>query len=131
MKNFIVVQVDQDYDYVEGVRYIASFPTEEAANAFKQEKEEEQNVKWRARFDYIEKWVDAIKLPENIDYKSWCKYLGEYHPFSAKPMKVSPQDFHKELKGYLRTYHSVTLEGYDPPAADFKWNGLHVVKIND
>ena len=36
--NFIVVQVDQDYDYVEGVRHIASFPTEDAANTFVQKK---------------------------------------------------------------------------------------------
>jgi len=125
--NFIVVQVDQDYDYVEGVRYIASFPTEDAADAFIQEKNEEQNAKWRARLDYIEQWVDAIEVPET-DYHGWVEYLKQYHPFGA--MYVFPKDFKKELKGFLRTHHSATIEGYNPPPADHRWNGLHVVEIN-
>lgn len=131
MENFIVVQVDQNYDYVEGVRYIARFSTEDAANAFIQEKNEEQDVKWKKRIDYIEQWVDSIQLPEDIDYNSWFQYLEKYHPFSASPTKVSPKDFHKDLKGYLRIHHSVTIEGYDPPLADFQWNGLHVVEIKE
>lgn len=126
--NFIVVQVDQDYDYVEGVRHIASFPTEDAADAFKQEKEEEQNAKWRARLDYIEQWVDAIELPET-DYHGWVEYLKQYHPFGAR--YVFPKDFKKNLKGYLKTHHSAIIDGYNPPLADFKWSGLHIVEIKE
>ena len=122
--NFIVVKVDQDYDYVEGVNYIDSFLTEDEANAFVQEKSQEQTSAWRKRMDYIEEWVDAIEPPVT-DYNGWKEYLVQYHPFGGR--YVMPKDFKKELKGYLRTHHSAKLEGYDPPLADFRWNGLHVV----
>lgn len=127
--NFIVVRVDQNYDYVEGVNYIDSFPTEDAANAFVQEKNDEQNSAWRARLDYIEQWVDEIEPPENTDYNGWKSYLEQYHTFGGR--YVMPKDFKKELKEYLRTHHSVKLEGYDPPSADFRWNGLHIVEIKE
>ena len=122
--NFIIVQVYQDYDYVEGVGYIKSFPTEEEANTFIQEKREEQDAACKARRDYIEKWVDLIECPET-DYHGWKEYLKQYHPFGAR--YVFPKDFKKELKGYLRT-HPAKLEGYDPPQANFNWDNLFVVE---
>ena len=126
--NFIVVQVDQSYDYVEGVNYVQSFPTEDEAIAFVQEKEKEQSAAWRARLDYIENWVDALELPET-DYNGWVEYLKQYHPFGVR--YVLPQDFKKNLKGYLKTHHSAKIDGYYPPPANFKWNGLHIVEISD
>ena len=126
--SFIVVKVDQNYDYVEDVRYIASFPTEHAAQAFVKEKKEEQDEKWRARRDYIEQWVNTITLPET-DAQGWKEFLQPFHPFGERGM--FRQFFHQELKNYLRTYHSVKLEGYNPPIADWRWDGLHVVHIHD
>ena len=91
--NFIVVRVDQNYDYVEGVRYIRSFPTEEEANAFIQEKNEEHKSAWRSKMDYIDAWVDALELPQT-DRHGWLEYLKQYQIRDS-----SPQDFKKNLKG--------------------------------
>jgi len=125
--NFIVVQVDQDYEFVEGVRHIKSFSTKDEADKFVKEKKEENLTAWQARLDYIEQWVDALDLPET-DYNGWKEYLVQYHPFGK--IYVTPKYFKKNLKGYLRTHHSVTIEGYNPPLADPKYNGLHIIEIN-
>jgi len=125
--NFIVVQVHQNYDMVEGVDYIKSFSTEEEATAYIQKEKEKEEAAWKSRLEYIEQWVDAIECPET-DYNGWKEYLKRYHPFGV--MYVLPQNFKKNLKEYLRT-HSAEIEGYDPPKANFEWYSysLFVVKI--
>ena len=127
--NFIVVQANVDYDYVESVSYVASFPTYVAADIFIQEKKAEQNRDRLARFEYIEKWVDAIEIPET-DYEGWMKFLDQWDNFMRNK---NPQNFKKELKAFLRTsnhrFNNHYFNQYDPPSADFRCNNLFIVEI--
>jgi len=124
--NYIIVQVDQDYGQVVGVRYIESFEDKESANAFILGKNEQRIAEWKNRLEYIEQWVDAIELPET-DYHGWIKYLEQYHPFGV--MYVTPDDFKENLMSYLTT-HSVKLNEYEPPPVDLECNGFHIVKMS-
>jgi hypothetical protein len=57
--SYIIVKVNQDYDYVEGVEYIDSFVTEQEANNFIKEKIEQERTEWKARSSYIDGYVDS------------------------------------------------------------------------
>jgi len=124
---YIVVQVSQDYDHVDAVDYISGFPTLEEAQSYIEDRLDEQNSAWTARFDYIEKWVAALDCPET-DLNGWKNFLEHFHPFGVR--YVLPKIFKMKLEEYLKSHHSAIIKGYDPPQADFRWNNLFIVNIN-
>jgi|694.fasta_scaffold46598_5 hypothetical protein len=125
--SYIIVKVNQDYDYVEGVEYIDSFVTEQEADNFIKEKTEQERTEWKARMSYIDGYVDAINVPDT-DYNGWQAFLKQYVPFQSH---WTPKDFKNDLKIYLRNpSYSVNLAGYDPPPAHNKWNNLFIVKVS-
>lgn len=125
--NYIVVQVDQDYDYLAGVRYIKSFATESLAQKFIEDKLEEQNVQYKAKCEYIEKYVDSIDTPEEANYNEWKEFLKQYN---FHVCWWTPNEFKKEFKIYLKNNHPVNIAGYDPPIVSNKYNNLFIVDIS-
>lgn len=122
--NYIVVQVDLDYDYIQDVKYINRFTTESEAEKFIQEKLEEQNAQYKALDEYIEKYVEAIELPEaNIDHNGWKEFMKKYG------FLVTPNEFKKEFQFYLKRNHysSVNIPGYYPPIVSDKYNNLFII----
>jgi hypothetical protein len=83
-----------------------------------------QNSLWNARWDYIDKWVDAIEVPE-MDYKEWLEYLKKY---KLSGSTWTPKNFKENLISYLKSSYSVDIEGYNPPHADFGSNNLFIVE---
>ena len=123
MLNFIVVQVDQDYDYVQGVDYIDSFATEDEAKNYIKIKQELANETGLKRIKYIDDYVDKIEIPET-DYNGWVEFLKKF-PFWSY---VLPQNFKQQLKSYLYQHTLVKLEGYDPPEKE--WSEAHAASLN-
>lgn len=130
MNNFIVVQAHLDYDYVEGVDYIAKFNSEEEANKFISDKKEKQDAEWSARCNYINEWVDAIELPET-DYNGWKEFLATWGTFSHPSKYIYPKDFKNEFKRFLMQYYSFSFEGYNPPAFHFHASNLFIIEVKD
>ena len=123
MLNFIVVQVDQDYDYVQGVDYIDSFATEDEAKNYIKTKQELAKETGLKRINYIDEYVNKIEVPDT-DYHGWVEFLKEF-PFWSY---VYPKDFKKQLKCYLYQNHTVKLEEYDPPEKE--WSEAHAASVN-
>jgi len=132
--NYIVIQIDLDYDYCMGAGFVEGFEAEDEADAFIAEKRALQDAAWKARCDYIEGWVDAIEVPEKVCPDDWQKFLKKY----GYPGRVSPSSFKNMFKNYLRQYgttpeesDAVGLKDYKPPYADFQWSELHVVNLKE
>lgn len=124
--NYIVVQVDLDYDYIQDVKYINRFTTESEAEKFIQDKLEEQNAQYKALDEYIEKYVEAIELPEaNIDHNGWKEFMKKYN---FHVCWWTPNEFKKEFQFYLkRNHYSVDIPGYDPPIVSNKYDNLFII----
>ena len=125
---FAVIQVFQDFDYVEGAECIDIFSTQQEASDLIREIKSEKISAWKQRTDYIDQFVASLDLPQT-DYEGWLKYLNKFFPPDAR--YILPQDFKKELTFYLREHHLVKLEGYDPPPVIFDNNNLFVVEIKN
>lgn len=128
MSCFAVIDVDQSYDYVEGLRCLATFLTEQEANDHFQMLTDQANAANLAKMQYIEKFVDAIELPEGVDYLGWLEFLKQYHPFGQS--YTYPKNFKNELKSYLMHY-TFEFKGYDPPSIYRHWTNIFVIEICD
>mgnify|MGYP003475959657 CR=1 FL=1 len=66
MSCFAVIKVHQCYDYFEGADCLACFIDESDAIECVQKLKGESSASWRAFREYIDKFVDALVLPEAL-----------------------------------------------------------------
>lgn len=121
----VVVRVDQDYDYVQGVNYVDDFENEEQAIAFIEREKTIFHNSWSNFCNYIDGFVDAIIIPEGLQYNEWQDFKSKYPLYNP-----SPENFHTSLKAHLKNYRSCELEGYNPPKIEgHSVSDLHIVRI--
>jgi hypothetical protein len=129
---FIVVQVQQDFDYVEGVEFIAKFDKIAEAYEFIQVNKESSYKQYLKREKYISGYVDAINLPEGLDYYGKKQYLENSLPFNF--ICISWDNIKQELKRNLintRILPKVTdaFKDYNPPNFPLNWDNTFVLEI--
>lgn len=113
-----VVLVDVDYDYVCGVKCIATYQTEEAATKHIRLRKEFTQKNNLIRHNYIKGYVNKIDVPERISHADWMTFLSHYPVFKGRESFVSPSTFHEKLFHYLDMYLVVPPAGmpdYNPP----------------
>ena len=110
---FAVIRVHQDYDYVEGLEFIASFTTEEKAQSYIEQKNEAYRVSFLQRKHYIEKYVDAMEVPVFINcnpesFKEWNDFIIEMYNCGNgyKPSHVNGLNFKEQFKEHLIRIYS-------------------------
>lgn len=109
--SFVVVRVQACYDHIEDVLFVKQFDDELSANDYIQNEKQRESYELIARRNYIEGWVDALKVPENLNHTEWVDYLK---PYFGEHRFVRPQDFKQELKRKL-LFNPFQAEDYNPP----------------
>jgi hypothetical protein len=86
MKNYVVVNVLMDYDYCEGVDFVADFDSYEEANQFIIDEKNEATKKYVEYIRYVDDYVDKIVIPEKFlgkwgpeIWKEWEKFIDEFY----------------------------------------------------
>ena len=133
---FIVVDVNLDYDYVEGVEYVEKFDSGELAIGYIELIQKKWKNDWQTRKQYVDDFVSAIKMPES-GYDEWNAFIVDY-PLPLN--RATPNNFLTRLKYYLYKNYSDTemilygwlRDRYDPPVVDCpNGNNLYVVEIKE
>lgn len=117
-----VLEVDQDYDCVNGIECICTVSTEENGFAYIKEAEKQNTANFLTREKYVDDYVNS--LDEDV-----LKKLKKKAEFKHLDQKVAP--FKDCFKLFLKNNHyKIELENYNPP--EFKWVGnLFVVEIKN
>lgn len=113
-KNFAVIHVDRDYDFIDGVECLFTSETEAESETFMEKKKEEIESTWIAREKYIEDFVDKIEIPENLSYQEWMKFLSKDFIFLTRD-SCTTTNFKKQLKNAMRNGYGKNLESFNPP----------------
>jgi len=125
--SFVVVRVQACYDHIEDVLFVKQFDDELSANDYIQNEKQRESYELIARRNNIEGWVDALKVPENLNHTEWVDYLK---PYFGEHRFVRPQDFKQELKNTLRSLScSFQAENYNPPQITIQ-NSHYLFAIN-
>jgi hypothetical protein len=124
---FALVQVYQDYDYVEGVKLLATFPTKQEGCDRIDEMQKERHATWLQKEAYVDDFVDKIEDPPDTTYLEWKAHLKENYPCLCGRY-IMPKDFKKSLRQLLKGRYC-NLEGFDPPIVKPDCNNLFVLKI--
>lgn len=126
MTEFIVVGVESDYDYVEGVNYVKTFSTREEAESFIKDERDYRNEMWHKRAAYIKEWVDNIDGIEGNESK-WRGRLNMYQAHNPPILKTL---ICRYLESRSPAYQPdwPELEGYDPPEIVMS-RDLHIMEI--
>lgn len=128
MTEFMVVDVELDYDYVAGVKYVDTFDTREEAGTFIKNERNTRIESWDKRVAYIREWVNNI---EGIDdnWQEWQNKLREVRTWtgSKDTFKISIVNY---LAGRSKSYWPDwdELEGFDPPEI-IPARDLHIVEV--
>jgi hypothetical protein len=132
---FVVVRVHQDYDYVEKLEYVKSCDTEDEAKGWIAEKMEECRILWKARDEYVDKYMESIEDPPKMGYNDWCEYLKQ---FGMRPGYIHQGNFKERLKSDLkRAQWNVCKKvkdfdpPFNPPPTHSYPNDLYVMEINE
>lgn len=126
MTIYAVIDVDQDYDYVVGAACLASFSTEPEANGLIKRMRDESAAAWKFRLEYIDKFVEAVEVPEPKTHQEWQDWVMKYPVYANH---THPKNFKEHLRDSLRKGHGLTLEEYAPPPRGGNCNNLFVVTI--
>jgi len=114
---FALVQVGQDYDYVESLDCLGCYDTVEAAAEVKRQIEEADAARHKQYIEYINHYVDAMYVPETVPgdmvlFHQWCEFVKSLNLRECH----SPIDFRKRLKQDLATSgYQIPLADYNPP----------------
>lgn len=128
MAIFAVVNVNLNYDYIEGIECLASFDTEEEAKLKIKQIIEERNSLIKKRIEYIDKFINDIKVPVDANYSEWIKFINNYKPFECKS-KIE-NEFKLQLRMFLR-YFDLWREDYSPPAVRHDLDNLFIMEVKD
>ncbi len=127
MACFAVVEVFLDYDHVEDVIASDSFSSREEATAFIVNAQADNVAAWRARREYISRFVDTLKIPPSEDEVAFRDFL------KGTPLRYGNIDS-VNVRGMLKVHLNSSfqqypkMEGYDPPFAT-EMNSMFVVEI--
>jgi hypothetical protein len=136
MAKFAVVKVDQDYDYVEGAECVVSFDTYAEADDYVRDFRQKQYELIQKRVDYIQTYVEAIKVPDlgTINYQEWEQFLMPY--FGRVSPYITAETFKHQLTLHLFSYptwgtteHGKKMKDYNPPPQIKVVQNLFVVEI--
>jgi hypothetical protein len=131
---FIVVKVDQCYDYVEGVEYKEKFNTaEEAQNHINKLKEEDVNSYLR-RKEYVENFVNDIKMPDfeaypvNERYKACRDFLKDVYSSEWVSTFITTKNFRDALNSHLIN-HDTKYNNFNPPVITRNAENLFIIEV--
>lgn len=122
-----IVEIFQDYDYVESVECVCTVPTEKDGLKYIENLQSENTQKYLDRQKYIYDYVDNL----NADYLELLKQHEEFKCLAEKTLFHSVGKFEDYLKHHLKThFYDIKLENYDPPKFSFR-GSLFVVEIKN
>jgi hypothetical protein len=125
-KMFALIKVDRDYDCIDNVECLGSFPTEQEALDLKKKIQDKCLLSFSEWQRYIDKYVDDIEVPKT-DYEGWIQFLNK---FGFARRHISPVDFKSSFKSYLKNYcAAVKLQDFNPPKRILGYEDLFVVEI--
>lgn len=127
MSCFVIVQVDQDYDYIEGVNFVDVFKTEEEAVAYILNAENKDKESHRIFAKYVDEWVDSIKILKTDNYNEWKEFVNKYMCCFAPAFKE--EGFKEELRIYLKSRSITKLKGFNPPKCTHDGYNLFIVEV--
>ena len=117
---FVVVEVDSDYDYVEGINFIDAFSTEEEAAQYITD-DYKEFVESVSNYDkYLDDFVNSINIPQPdkgwkwVRPEIWKEFVGSFGLSSY--LNDNEVSFKYNLKHHLRSSYNNGNEelGYKP-----------------
>ena len=130
--SYAVIRVNQNYDYVESVECLITFPEKESAYKYVQDLQKEIRDFWDRHSKYVKDFVHGLEIP--INYPDWRSFMEQLIPkpnISFNTFIHFPDVFRRDLCHYFITYKP-TFGGFNPPSSKFDgWlpSELFVVKL--
>lgn len=126
---FAVVQVFQDYDYVEGVECVKVFRSEQECYDYIQDISRKSQEAFAKRNEYTLQYIAEKCQP--FKYERWEKFKSRFHPLLASC--VDRTNFVPVLCNELMrtSYLPDSCKDYDPPPEGQYPYGMHVVKLTE
>jgi hypothetical protein len=130
-KKFAVIKAYQDYDYLEGLECVISFPTEQEAKDYIKSKEDDRMAAFKRRDAYVEQFVAGINPPDT--QPQFMIYTNKF----SFGCNVTQENFKPFLKVYLSQHcldgeylrkNFKEFENYYP-SAFLPYENLFVVEI--
>lgn len=125
---FVLIEVDLDYDHINGVEFVARLEKREDAQAIINGRKAMRASEIQIRNDYIDQYMANFKYPE-MDNGAWINYVKAF-PVSYS---VTREDFKKSLTQYLKSHQNhrlAILSNYNPPMISTKdHNSLFIVEV--
>lgn len=125
---FVLIDIDLNYDYINGVEFVARLEKREDAQAIIDGRRAMRTSEIKIRNDYIDQYMANFKCPE-MDNTAWMNYVKGF-PVSYS---VTREEFKKSLTQYLKcnlNNRLAILSNYNPPVISTRdHNSLFIVEV--
>lgn len=124
---FAVIEVDSDYDYINGLECIKTFPSEAEAQKFIDDAREIRDNSYRIRSNYIDEYIKSFEFEDIDNHEDWLKFLSQFPGIDI--IMTHKGNFHSKLRDYIGNRY--TPPGFNPPDVITFGTCLHIVEIKD
>lgn len=127
-KLFVVIDVEQNYDYVENARCVAAYRTQEDAERLVARLKEMKDKSHLDFTEYVKKFVADIEMPVAPNYEQWQEFVKKAQNTTWFSTFITTATFRKDMEGFLYKGYKPGLPNYNPPEVIHKYQNLFVVE---